>query len=381
MSNLASQLQTIEQTQSDAKSISTLRLIGKSFASHGILIAIVLSLLIFRFTFYPGQPDLTLQDILLGSFGLVVSILLILFSSLFIQSFYMVARYQKPKSATKAIFKQCWISVAEPRKALLGIPAVILVIVFTYAYVQIKSGIPLINPYAWDETFHNLDVWLHFGKAPWEWLHPIMSQSPYLVFLLNLNYNFWFFIIWMVFIPFAFSTKNNERRTQFLIAFFLVWAVGGGALATYFSSAGPAFYGKLGLSPDPYVPLMSHLAQVNEVVPVWAYELQNTMWASFENNGVNVGISAMPSIHNAKALLFVIAGWHLSKKMTIPLSIHCFFVYIGSFYLGWHYAVDAYLGWLVAIVAWVFAGYVARWWHKRPSIQQFSREVEALGKS
>ncbi len=378
MHEIAGQPQTIARPLTGPGKLANSRLLVKSFAIQGLSVGITLIVLTIYLTFYPSQPDQSLLKTLILIGGLITATLGAFLGGLFLLSFYHVARYQKPKSAIVAIAKQCWHIMSEPQRRTLGLPFLTTLIVFMYPFVEIKNSVPLIVPYAWNEPFHNLDVWMHFGKAPWEWLHPLFSQSPYLVFVLNLNYNFWFFTMWIVLVPFAFTTSNTVLRTRFFLAFFLIWAIGGSVLATWFSSAGPAFYSKLGLTPDPYAGLITYLNQVNEIVPVWAIDLQNEMWEQFKGHGINVGISTMPSMHNATALLFVIGGWHLSKKMAIPLALHCFLIYIGSIYLAWRYAVDAYLGWLVTIVAWLVAGPIARWWHNRPSVVEFTRQLETL---
>jgi len=373
MHNPASPSQASTMAFAGQKQSSRTGLFVKSFAAQSLLAVNVMVLLTFYLIFYPNQTPL---KVLILISGLIATTLAAFLGGLFLLSFYQVARHQKPKSAFVAILKQSWQTISEPRRAALGMPFLVILMVFMYVFVQIKNNIPLMVPYFWDEPLHNFDVWMHFGKAPWEWLHPFFSQSPYLVFALNVNYNLWFFTMWMVIIPFAFSSTNSIIRTQFFLAFFLIWATGGSALATYFSSVGPAFYAKLGLSPDPYAGLMTYLGQVNQIIPVWAYELQNEMWLAYKGGGINIGISAMPSMHNATALLFVLSARHLSKKMVIPLAVHCFLIYIGSIYLAWHYAVDAYLGWLVTIVAWWVSAPIARWWHNRPSVVEFTRQLD-----
>ena len=52
-----------------------------------------------------------------------------------------------------------------------------------------------------------------------------------------------------------------ELRKKLLLHwhFFLMWILIGGILAVVFSSAGPCYYGRLGLSPDPFADLMAYL--------------------------------------------------------------------------------------------------------------------------
>jgi hypothetical protein len=58
------------------------------------------------------------------------------------------------------------------------------------AFTEMKSVIPLLNPYSWDLTFVELDRLLHFGQDPWVLLQPLFgSAAPTLV--LNFVYNLW----------------------------------------------------------------------------------------------------------------------------------------------------------------------------------------------
>jgi hypothetical protein len=92
------------------------------------------------------------------------------------------------------------------------------------------------------------------------------------------------------------------------------------------------------------------------------------------------GITAMPSMHNAASLLFALAGWQISRRLGIILSIHCFAVYIGSIHLGWHYAIDAYLGWAVAVSLWLVSKPIAQWWEGHAITLRWGRIFrEAVG--
>ncbi len=356
----------------------TFELFARSFSAHSLLIALTLvsfSAYVLLIPAMPNQDPLNFTIIAATSFfGMILCVI----AGMFLLSFYDVLVHQKPKSATVALIKTFWNYTTDRRRAALGIPFIFLFNLYLISYVEIKNHISVTNPYSWDQLFYEWDKILHFGVSPWEWVHPFFSSNPYLVLALSINYHFWFITMWLIMIPFAFSSGNTQLRTQYFLAFFLTWSVGGSLLATVFSSAGPAFYSGLGLSPDPYAPLMTYLHELNQTLPIWAIDIQDRMWREYSNQGLNLGISAMPSMHNATALLFVIGGWHLNKKGSILLAAHAFLIYIGSFYLGWHYAMDAYLGWIVAISAWFISAPIARWWHGRPEVIAFDDCLERV---
>ena len=217
----------------------------------------------------------------------------------------------------------------------------------------------------------NLDRWLHFGYHPWEILQPIFGYAP-VTFLININYNVWFMVMWTIFIWQAFATEPSILRTRFFISFLLIWSVGGSIFAVTFSSAGPAYFESLNLSPNPYKELMTYLYQVNETLPIWALSTQEMLWQSYINqDGLVAGISAMPSMHNATAVLFALLGWQVSRAHGIGLTLFAIMIFIGSVHLGWHYAVDAYLGAAITIIIWWFAGKAAVWSDKSSAARTY----------
>ena len=135
-------------------------------------------------------------------------------------------------------------------------------------------------------------------------------------------------------------------------------------MAVTMSSAGPCYYSRLGLSPDPYVGLMTYLRHVNETYPIWAIGIQDLIWDGHLRHAGTSVVSAMPSLHNASALLFVLVGFQFSRFWGWLLAIHAFLIYLGSIHLGWHYAVDSYVAWVLTALVWFACGPIAVWWHR-----------------
>ena len=291
--------------------------------------------------------------------------------------FYHIARYAKPERPIPAMVKDIKYFLVSKSRMANGLPMVMIMMVFMYVFANLKAAIPVLNPLSWDIYFSHLDEVLHFGTQPWIWLQPLLGYAP-ITFLININYNLWFLVTWMMWVHFAFADRPSELRTRFFLSFFAMWIFIGGVLAIWFSSGGPCFYGRLGFTPDPYADLMAYLRGVNDVVPIWALPVQDELWQGYVDSSVIVrGISAMPSMHNGSALLFVLAGYQVSRFAGRILTAHAILIFIGSIHLGWHYAVDSYLAWALTLVIWFAVAPVSRWWHGTAAQGDFDHMLAA----
>lgn len=228
--------------------------------------------------------------------------------------------------------------------------------IFASAFSILKSAIAVLRPFAFDHLFAEMDRALHFGTLPHELLLPLFG-SPYAILALNVAYNLWFAVMVSFFLLAGLATgRFAHLRLQYIIAFMLIWFVGGFLIATGLSSAGPAFYGLIGQGDD-YADLMAHLNDASAVVPVWALEVQDMLWAGFSGERYgSAGISAMPSMHVATAVLFALAASSVSQRFGMVMWCYAAVIQIGSVMLAWHYAVDGYAGAIIAIAAWKLAG-------------------------
>ncbi len=231
--------------------------------------------------------------------------------------------------------------------------------IFFVGFLGIKKSIPAALPFSWDGTFMELDRALHFGFLPHEILAPLID-SPLMIFLVNVNYNLWFVVLLACFFWQGFAARDNPLRQKFLLAYLLSWFIGTCVLGTIFSSAGPCFYAFVETGISPYAGLMAKLASANEIYPVWAVPTQAALWQShLAGHGEIEGVSAMPSMHVATTILFVLLGFASGKRW-----LGWFFVafaasiFLGSIVLGWHYAVDGYAGAAIALACWKLAGWI-----------------------
>lgn len=241
-------------------------------------------------------------------------------------------------------------------RLLHALPAMLLIPVFASSFTVFKAAIPRLHPYTWDASLSAWDIALHGGKAPWEWLQPLLGH-PLVTGLLNFSYHLWFFLFYAILYWLILDTRRPLLRMQFLLSFALTWIALGSILAVLFASVGPCYYGHLHAS-DPYAPLMAYLHDANQHVPVWALQVQDILWQGYQSKGAHgeLGISAMPSMHVATATLMVMLGWRVNRAAGIALSTFAVLILLGSIHLGWHYALDGYVGAAGAALVWRLVG-------------------------
>ena len=268
-------------------------------------------------------------------------------------------------SPTVALANTLFNEILTPGRISNGVHIFLATSFFAIGFTTLKSNIPKVHPFNWDETFMAMDRVVHFGRLPHEILAPLL-QYPLVTFILNINYNLWFFLLMGFYLWQGFREKDTPLRQQFFIAYFMCWALGTDLLGTIFSSAGPCFYGFLVPGPDPYAGLMSYLHETDKIYPIWAVGTQNMLWESYSSSkGLVSGISAMPSMHVGTSVVFFLCARASGVRWLAWLTgIFVILILVGSVMLAWHYAVDGYAGALVALFCWWIAGL----WVKRTSV-------------
>ncbi|MGI9373834.1 MAG: phosphatase PAP2 family protein [Hyphomicrobiales bacterium] len=286
--------------------------------------------------------------------------------------FVHLAIYERPERPAISLYYDLKGYLGDPGRLATALPMIITLLLFFRTFALIKANIPSLQPFSWDPAFIELDRILHFGRQPWEWMHPILGYPP-VTFAINFLYNLWFIVMWVFWVYFAFDTNNWVLRARFFLSFILLWAIGGGTMAVGFSSAGPCYLGPLGLDDTEFASLMTYLHNADKTfLPLWALDVQEMLWQGYVGKtGAGAGISAMPSMHNASALLFALAGWKLNRVVGWLASIFAAIVLIGSVHLGWHYAVDGYVGFAVTLIIWWASKPLAIWMSSLSVTQTF----------
>jgi hypothetical protein len=275
-------------------------------------------------------------------------------TTLYVASFYVLgvcviarAAYVlftvRPHHPALYVLRDLWSHRPTAPQLAHALPVFIFLPVFMSAFTSMKSLIPDINPYCWDATWARWDGILHGGRQPWQWLHPLLAWPP-LTMAINVAYNCWFFVMFIILVWQTFSSRNPRLRMQFLLTFVLCWILLGTVAAIVFSSAGPCYYGRFVPGDDLFRPLMDYLRSADESCPVWALTAQEALWRAYQSKEIGQvrGISAMPSMHLSMAFLFALTGWRSRRAVGIALSIFALLIMIGCVHLGWHYAIDGY---------------------------------------
>lgn len=246
-------------------------------------------------------------------------------------------------------------------RLLQALPVLLMLPLFATSFTVVKAAIPHFHAYTWDARLAAWDLALHGGTAPWAWLQPVFGH-PLITAMLNFAYHLWFFLFYALIYWLALDTRRPLLRMQFLLSFVLSWIILGSVVAMLFASAGPCYYGYLHVGPDPYAPLMAYLHEANQHFPIWALQVQDMLWDGYRNGGPasELGISAMPSMHVATAVLMALLGWQLGRRVGIALTAFALLILLGSVHLGWHYALDGYVGAAGATLLWQLVGWALR---------------------
>ena len=287
------------------------------------------------------------------------------------------ALVEKPVSPLRAAAIDLGSLVSRPALVINALPVFAAMVFFNKAMIELKPAIPKIRPFDWDVTFMEWDRELHFGVDPWVWLQPLLGHHI-VTFAINIAYNFWFIALFAAWFWFGFQRSAGELRARFFLSYMLAWWIGGGLMAVWFSSAGPVYYGRLGLSPDPYVGLFAYLNAANTRFPLWFLETQQMLWDGYTGKGPALGISAFPSMHNASAALFALAFWKVNRPLGWFFTLYAAVILIGSVHLGWHYAIDGYAGIAIALGSWWLAAPLARYFTSRPAHQRYNEGLASL---
>jgi hypothetical protein len=186
-----------------------------------------------------------------------------------------------------------------------------------------KKVLPAFSPFVWDPPMMRLDRALHFGADPWALLQPLLGH-PAVTFVLDRLYYLWF-----IFIPLMIAwmgwTRDRQLRMQFLLTYALC--------------------------------LMGYLYGVHAQIPLNALHMQEWLWSGYAGLAPSEGISAMPSLHVALAVLYPLVGFRVNRWLGAAFVLYALVILLGSIHLGWHYAIDGYVSAIAVIAIWKLVGY------------------------
>lgn len=232
--------------------------------------------------------------------------------------------------------------------------------------------------FGYDPLFAQLDRLLFFGNDPWKVLHSA-TGAPTTILLFDRAYHGWFLPMAFGVLACAWLPASTYRlRNQYLLSYIAIWIGIGSLLAFLMPSAGPCFY-------EQFVGPSSHFAGLTRDLAA-AEAATGAKLASLSNQAgllrlfgghtltVGAGISAMPSVHNGLAVLFAIAAFRINKWAGFVFAAYAALIYVGSIYLGWHYALDGLVAAGLTMAIWRVVGRVMR----RLEAPLADREIETV---
>ena len=119
-------------------------------------------------------------------------------------------RTNYPGSALGGLWLKIRDDYLSPQRVSNSIHAFLFMTLYMVGFSFIKKAIPLAVPFSWDETFMQWDQVLHFGRHPYEWLAPLLNL-PWVTFLINVNYNIWFFVMFTCWYWQGFAAPGIQR--------------------------------------------------------------------------------------------------------------------------------------------------------------------------
>jgi hypothetical protein len=267
----------------------------------------------------------------------------------------------RPQRPTRFLLDTYRARIARPR-VIASLPVLALVITFMPFFSKLKSMIPLFNDFGWDATFIAWDRALFLGHDPWLVLQPVLGH-PLVTAALALMYHAWMLLIYVGTLVMLFYRGAAGARRQYLLGFFLIWTLIGGLMATIFASVGPCFLEPIKGDPH-FAAQMAYLESANEQVPILTLHVQDLLleWYRAGDRGLGSGITAMPSMHVAMAMLFWLAVRRVSPVAGKLFGTFFVTIWIASVHLGYHYAVDGLVSVIATYAIWRFTNWaIDRW--------------------
>lgn len=272
----------------------------------------------------------------------------------------MLRRVEHPFRALRNYMAGRFGSLDEAIGTLLPVPLMILMLA---AVGIMKQIMPLVAPFSWDDTFANAGRFLLFGHQAWQITHALFG-SPRDTQIINFIYFLWLPFLFFSVLGFA-TIAPRYTRARFFVTFGAAWLLLGVVAAFLLSSAGPCYASLIGTSSEAhFAPLMARLRTMDTSgYPIGALRWQTELWQHEVSHryGLGLGISAMPSMHNSIAFLYVLATRRSSSFLRWAAWLFAVAILVGSVHLGWHYLADGLFAWVAVAAIWWGAGAYLRW--------------------
>lgn len=250
-----------------------------------------------------------------------------------------------------------------PNPAVAGsaVIALLLMPVLMGAFGALKMLMPLSRSFDWDDSLALGDKMLFLGFHPWQLTHALFG-GELATMAIDLVYAMW---VPTVFVAIALaSVAPPLQRARFFLTFGASWLLIGVFGAYALASAGPCYAALIGASSAPqFAPMMDRLHEISTLRPLNTVVWQSMLWNAHVSREYQfaMGISAMPSMHNAITVLYALMFWNSGPLLRYGSRIYVALIFIGSIHLGWHYALDGIIAGAATVAIFAAVNVYLRW--------------------
>lgn len=211
-------------------------------------------------------------------------------------------------------------------------------------FQSLKQSIGPLVGFPYDAPLARWDEILHAGPA-WHLLTPVIGSEA-AIRTLDMIYLSWFLSV-LALLVWASWTPQRALRQRALVALLILWIGPGTIGAALTASAGPCYVGL-----PQYLDLIHRLDAY--APPLLARASQQGLWDLYARHvwGPLAGVSAMPSMHVAFAVLTTCIVRERTRWFWFGAAVYAMAIQIGSVALGWHYAIDGYVGAICGWASW-----------------------------
>lgn len=254
-------------------------------------------------------------------------------------------------------------------KILQIVAAIMYCSIFTLMFSLVKNKLTMVVPFWADDMFTQLDLFLHFGHNPRDFLAGLSRYNTHKLYAFYMNS--WVFVATFLPVLLIAFDRNETRVRQFIGLWAICWIGLGNIMALIFMSAGPIFAGlATGVDVEVHRSVVALLERPDAKALL---AVRDDLWGAYAESMhmVGSGISAFPSVHVGMAtvcgLYLLRLGRDHQNAFVAPMYGQAFghamrlaaLGLIGAFlvlsvYLGWHYAVDGYASlFVISVCNWM----------------------------
>lgn len=236
------------------------------------------------------------------------------------------------------------------RQRWRGAAATIVVFCFSVtAFSTFKHSLPQIVPFFADKPLADIDEFF-LGDQAWQFAWRLgfpEKIGPPLYFLYG---RVWFAQLFGVFLLATFLTDDALRR-RYLLSFTACAILLGTLTRIAGASAGPIFYDRL-FGEHRFTGLIARLSI--DAAGQKMLDASDYLYSAYLSDTAvfGTGISAMPSMHVAIAVLNALFLRSLNRWAGFVGWINAIAIMFGSVYFGWHYLSDGLVSIFIVLVIW-----------------------------